>query len=70
MLHARPYQKGSFRKLTSAIWVLLVLAIFATAFLTQRSLSRLADSRDVIAICATLRDRICLLCASAIRVRE
>lgn len=49
MLHARPYQKGSFRKLTSAIWVLLVLAIFATAFLTQRSLSRLADSRDVIA---------------------
>jgi diguanylate cyclase (GGDEF)-like protein len=34
--------------LTSAIWVLLVGAILATAVLTQRSLSRLADSREVI----------------------
>ena len=34
--------------LTSAIWILLIAAIFATAVLTQRSLSRLADSREVI----------------------
>ncbi|WP_114972821.1 diguanylate cyclase [Rhodoferax ferrireducens] len=33
--------------LTSAIWVLLIAAMFATAVLTQRSLSRLADSREV-----------------------
>jgi diguanylate cyclase (GGDEF)-like protein len=49
MLSARPYQNGTFKNLTSAIWVLLVLAIFATAFLTQRSLSRLAESREVVA---------------------
>jgi CHASE3 domain sensor protein len=37
-----------YRSLTSAILGLLVAAILATAVLTQRSLSRLADSRDVI----------------------
>jgi diguanylate cyclase (GGDEF)-like protein len=34
--------------LTSVIWILLIAAIFASAVLTQRSLSRLADSREVI----------------------
>jgi diguanylate cyclase (GGDEF)-like protein len=34
--------------LTSVIWVLLIGAIIVTALLTQRSLSRLADSREVI----------------------
>ena len=37
-----------YRSLTSAILALLIAAILATAVLTQRSLSRLADSRDVI----------------------
>ena len=37
------------RRLTSILWVLLVLTIFASAALTQRSLARLADSREVIA---------------------
>jgi diguanylate cyclase (GGDEF)-like protein len=35
-------------RLTSVIWILLIAAIFASAVLTQRSLSRLADSREVI----------------------
>lgn len=47
MSNASPNQKSRDTNLTSAIWVLLVAAIFATAVLTQRSLSRLADSRDV-----------------------
>lgn len=37
------------KRLTSAIWVLLLGAILATAVLTQRSLARLADSRVAIA---------------------
>lgn len=48
MPHASPDKNGRYRSLTSAIWVLLIAAIFATAVLTQRSLSRLADSRAVI----------------------
>ena len=43
-----PDQKKRYRSLTSAIWMLLIAAIFATAILTQRNLSRLADSREVI----------------------
>lgn len=48
MLHASSDQDKRYRRLTSAIWMLLIAAIFATAVLTQRSLSRLADSREVI----------------------
>lgn len=44
---ARPDQIKSYWNLTSAIWVLLFAAMFATAMLTQRSLARLADSREV-----------------------
>lgn len=47
MLPARPDQIKRYWNLTSAIWVLLVAAMFATAVLTQRSLSRLADAREV-----------------------
>lgn len=49
MSHANSDQHQYHRHLTSAIWVLLLAAIFATVVLTQRSLSRLADSRAVIA---------------------
>lgn len=45
---ASPAQHRRYTSLTSAIWVLLVAAILSTAVLTRRSLSRLADSRDVI----------------------
>ena len=48
MSHARPDQNKRHTSLTSAIWVLLIAAILATAVLTQRSLARLADSREVI----------------------
>ena len=48
MSHANADQAQHRRHLTSAIWVLLLAAIFATVVLTQRSLSRLADSRAVI----------------------
>jgi len=48
MLHTSPAQNQRYKSLTSAIWVLLIAAILATAVLTQRSLSRLADSREVI----------------------
>lgn len=48
MLQARTDQNRRYTSLTSAIWILLIAAIFATAVLTQRSLSRLADSREVI----------------------
>lgn len=48
MLLSSPDQNRRYRSLTSAIWGLLFLAILATAVLTQRSLSRLADSREVI----------------------
>ena len=44
---ARPHPIKRYWNLTSSIWVLLIAAMFATAMLTQRSLSRLADSRDV-----------------------
>ena len=44
---ARPDQIKRYWNLTSVIWVLLVAAMFATAVLTQRSLSRLADAQDV-----------------------
>jgi diguanylate cyclase (GGDEF)-like protein len=44
---ASPDQNKNHWSLTSAIWVLLIAAMFATAVLTQRSLSRLADSREV-----------------------
>lgn len=44
---ARPDPNKRYWNLTSAIWVLLIAAMFATAMLTQRSLSRLADSRAV-----------------------
>jgi CHASE3 domain sensor protein len=47
MLHATPDLHRHHTRLTSAIWILLIAAIFATAVLTQRSLSRLSDSRDV-----------------------
>lgn len=43
-----PDQKKRYRSWTSAIWALLIAAIFATAVLTQRSLSRLAHSREII----------------------
>lgn len=50
---------------TSAIWVLLVAAILATTVLTQRSLSRLADSREVIThshlVSNTLNDMMSLM---------
>lgn len=48
MLYTSPAQNKRYKSLTSAIWVLLIAAILATAVLTQRSLSRLADSREVI----------------------
>ena len=48
MSHANRSPNRRYTSLTSAIWLLLVAAIFATAVLTQRSLSRLADARDVI----------------------
>ena len=48
MLHTSPDHNRRHTSLTSAIWILLIAAIFATAVLTQRSLSRLADSREVI----------------------
>ncbi|MBU3900503.1 MAG: diguanylate cyclase [Gammaproteobacteria bacterium] len=48
MSNANVDQHPHYRHLTSAIWVLLIAAIFATVVLTQRSLSRLADSREVI----------------------
>jgi diguanylate cyclase (GGDEF)-like protein len=48
MLQAKPDQNRRYTSLTSAIWILLIAAIFVTAVLTQRSLSRLADSREVI----------------------
>lgn len=48
MAQVSPDQNRRYKRLTSAIWVSLIAAILATAFLTQRSLSRLADSRDVI----------------------
>ncbi|MBV5298333.1 MAG: diguanylate cyclase [Rhodoferax sp.] len=48
MLHTSPDPNRRHTSLTSAIWILLIAAIFATAVLTQRSLSRLADSREVI----------------------
>lgn len=44
---ASPDQKKSYWSLTSAIWLLLIAAMFATAVLTQRSLARLGDSREV-----------------------
>jgi diguanylate cyclase (GGDEF)-like protein len=37
------------RSLTTTFWVLLIVTIFASAALTQHSLARLADSREVIA---------------------
>lgn len=37
-----------FRNLTSVVGAVLMAAIFATAILTERSLSRLADSREVV----------------------
>ncbi len=48
MPHTSSDQHKRFETLTSAIWVLLIAAILSTAVLTQRSLSRLADSREVI----------------------
>ncbi len=48
MSPANADQHKRYRTLTSAIWVLLLAAIFATVVLTQRSLSRLADAREVI----------------------
>ena len=47
MPHASPDQIKRYWNSTSVIWVLLIAAMFATAVLTQRSLSRLADSREV-----------------------
>lgn len=49
MPQASPDTRDRYRSLTSAILILLIAAILATAVLTQRSLSRLADSREVIA---------------------
>lgn len=48
MSHTSPETQRRARNWPSAIWILLIAAIFATAVLTQRSLSRLADSREVI----------------------
>ena len=48
MPQANPDKNKHYRRLTSTILGLLIAAILATAVLTQRSLSRLADSRDVI----------------------
>lgn len=48
MSNVKPDQQRRHASLTSAIWGLLIAAILSTAVLTQRSLSRLADSREVI----------------------
>ena len=48
MPQANPDKNKHYRRLTSTILGLLIAAILATAVLTQRSLSRLADSRAVI----------------------
>jgi diguanylate cyclase (GGDEF)-like protein len=37
------------RSLTTTLWVLLIVTIVVSAVLTQRSLARLADSREVVA---------------------
>ncbi|WP_210546212.1 diguanylate cyclase [Rhodoferax sp. PAMC 29310] len=42
-------QNNRVRSLTTTLWVLLIVSIFTSAVLTQRSLARLADSREVVA---------------------
>ncbi|MBK7000045.1 MAG: diguanylate cyclase [Rhodoferax sp.] len=48
MSYDRLNKSKRFRNLTSAVGVVLMAAIFATAILTERSLSRLVDSRELV----------------------
>jgi CHASE3 domain sensor protein len=48
MSYDRLNKSKRFRNLTSVVGVVLMAAIFATAILTERSLSRLADSRELV----------------------